>query len=257
MNTKELKEDLYELYCNRSSHRVPDITSVWTASTEWKLGPIFTERETYGDDNIYNAFITEAAGGIGKIRMQIPDDPDDPSSTKPQHGSTRSGFDGLTFGSLQNTNLPAHQSFGILVPSSNQKMTLEFYSLRFVHKDPDRRNLIWDRENKKCYIIDLEDAHQINDDAEPRKFIPETDFHTWGIAGPEINTSMYGLDPWSHTIENISRIPMMRLFKGWVQKLLGRSCSFPNMIIMLEYMELDECAFGLITYLSTSAFGIK
>lgn len=62
MNIEELKEDLDELYRNRSSHWVPDVTSVRTDSAEWKLSPIFTERETYGDDDIYKAFITEAAG---------------------------------------------------------------------------------------------------------------------------------------------------------------------------------------------------
>ena len=51
----------------------------------WKFGHIFTERETYGDDDIAKAFITEVCGtcvatqgegpnpgvqGIAKVRMQ-------------------------------------------------------------------------------------------------------------------------------------------------------------------------------------------
>lgn len=45
------------------------------------------------------------------------------------------------------------------------------------------------------YIIDLEDAYQINDDEEPTKFMPELHYREWGIAGPETNCHMYGLDP--------------------------------------------------------------
>lgn len=53
----------------------------------WKLGPVFTERETYGDDDLYGTYITETCGtcvttqvepnpgvqGIAKIRMQYAD----------------------------------------------------------------------------------------------------------------------------------------------------------------------------------------
>lgn len=45
------------------------------------------------------------------------------------------------------------------------------------------------------YIIDLEDARQLDDDCPPKVFTPERDFHLWGIAGPEINTGSFGLDP--------------------------------------------------------------
>ncbi|EZF31048.1 hypothetical protein H109_06693 [Trichophyton interdigitale MR816] len=75
------------------------------------------------------------------------------------------------------------------------KTIREFYSRRYIHYDPHRRNLVWDRESKKCYIIDLEDARHLDDDCPPKIFTPERDFLVWGIAGPEINTSLYGLDP--------------------------------------------------------------
>lgn len=129
MEIQELSGDLDELYRSRSSYCVPNRTSVRLGTVEWNLGPIFTERETYDDDDIYNDLITRAAGvcvaiqvrgsepgsrGIVKIRMQcilfpahsftprmgvgidlhrIPNDPEDPSSTTPHKGSTRSGFE--------------------------------------------------------------------------------------------------------------------------------------------------------------------
>ncbi|OJD24128.1 hypothetical protein ACJ73_04509 [Blastomyces percursus] len=252
MEVQELKGDLDELYRSRSSYWVPNLKSVRTGTAEWKLGPIFTERETYDDDGIYHDLITEAAGvcvatqvkgpqpgiqGIAKIRMQIPNDPDNPSSTKPHNGSTRSGFEWVNLRDLtergctctprlldiasldQAENYPVPGGFMFFIvmerlpgrnlvnfadlpmPERDQvrlafaKAIREFYSFRFVHRDPDRRNLMWDSENKKCYIIDLEDAHQINDDSERKKFIPEQGFYSWGIAGPEINTGMYGVDP--------------------------------------------------------------
>ncbi|KAK2758709.1 hypothetical protein FQN54_003399 [Arachnomyces sp. PD_36] len=254
MNTQELKDDLLELYNHRSSFFVRDKTSVTTDVAKWKLGPIFTERETWGYDDIDpDVFITEAAGacvvtqidgpnpgmqGIAKIRIQIPNAPEDYPSTKPHRCSARSGFEYVNLRELTEhgctcsprlldfqlfyqtsrkhpvpggfwvfivmERLPGRNlvNFADLPMSERDQVRLafaksirEFYSMRFRHDDPDRRNLVWDRENKKCYIIDLEDARQLDSDIEPRKFIPEIDFREWGIAGPEINTSRYGLDP--------------------------------------------------------------
>ncbi|KAK2861235.1 hypothetical protein FQN49_004409 [Arthroderma sp. PD_2] len=246
MNAKELKEDLGELYRNRSSFRVPRIFSILTDTAKWKLGPIFSERETYDeDDDIFHDFITEVAGvcvvtqvegpnpglqGIAKIRMQIPNDYEVPAPTKPQVSSTRTGFEALNLKELTEcgcTCTPKLLDLGLFkqtaeddplpggfmtfivmerlpgrnlvnfadLPMSERDQVSEFYALGCIHHDPDRRNLIWDAENKKCYIIDLEDVRQLDSDAKWRKFIPERDFHEWGISGPEINTSMYGLDP--------------------------------------------------------------
>ncbi|EQL34713.1 hypothetical protein BDFG_03425 [Blastomyces dermatitidis ATCC 26199] len=167
----------------------------------WKLGPVFTERETYGDDDIYETYMTETCGtcvatqvepnpgvqGIAKIRMQIPDDPGNPSSTKPKHSSRRVGFEFYNHDTLTKLGCTFRLAFA--------KSIREFYAFRFMHNDPNRRNLMWDPENKKCYIIDLEDAYQINDDEEPTKFMSELHYREWGIAGPEINCHMYGLDP--------------------------------------------------------------
>lgn len=86
MNVNELEGDLRELYCNRSSFEVPNYTHISTSTAEWKLGPIFSEREVWDlNDPVYDAYITEAAGvcvttqvkgptpgvqGIAKIRIQ-------------------------------------------------------------------------------------------------------------------------------------------------------------------------------------------
>ncbi|KAL2389229.1 hypothetical protein RJ035_002470 [Blastomyces gilchristii] len=219
----------------------------------WKLGPVFTERETYGDDDIYETYMTETCGtcvatqvepnpgvqGIAKIRMQIPDDPGNPSSTKPKHSSRRVGFEFYNHDTLTKlgcTCIPKLLDYASLIqkekdpvpggflfflvmerlpgrnlanfadcpclrgtksgwPLLSQSVASEFYAFRFMHNDPNRRNLMWDPENKKCYIIDLEDAYQINDDEEPTKFMSELHYREWGIAGPEINCHMYGLGP--------------------------------------------------------------
>ncbi|EAS35337.2 uncharacterized protein CIMG_00691 [Coccidioides immitis RS] len=254
MDLSELKDDLYDLYRNRSSYWVRDIPYFKSSCSKilWKLGPVFTERETYGDDDIYKTYITETCGtcvatqvegpspgvqGIAKIRLQIPDDPENPSSTKPQRSSSRLAFEyynhrtltelGCTcipklldytlFTQKKGDPLPGGFLFILVMerlpgrnlvnfadlPMSERdqvrlafaKSIREFYAFRFMHNDPDRRNLMWDPENKKCYIIDLEDAYQINDDEEPTKFMPEIHYREWGIAGPEINCHMYGLDP--------------------------------------------------------------
>lgn len=149
MEIHELKGDLEELYRSRSSYWVPDLKSVCTRTAEWKLGPIFTERETYDHDDIYADLITEAAGvcvvtqvkgpqpgahGIAKIRMQcvpyfipytfhpikkraltsarrIPNDPDIPSNTKPHNGSTRTGFEWVNLRDLTNADALAFPGF--------------------------------------------------------------------------------------------------------------------------------------------------
>ncbi|PGG99163.1 hypothetical protein GX51_06422 [Blastomyces parvus] len=250
MNVSELTDDLAELYNNRSSYWVRDTPFFKCGRSKilWKLGPVFTERETYGYDDIYKRYMTEACGtcvatqiepnpgvqGIAKIRMQIPDDPGNPSSTKPIDGSRRVGFEFYNHDKLTRLGctcipklldyelllqkekdplpggflfflvmerLPGRNllNFGDLPMSERDQVRLafanEFYAFRFMHDDSHRRNLIWDPENKKCYIIDLEDAYEINDDKEPTKFMPALHYREWGIAGPEINCHMYGLDP--------------------------------------------------------------
>ncbi|KAK2803492.1 hypothetical protein FQN50_006927 [Emmonsiellopsis sp. PD_5] len=251
MNTAQLTDDLRELYRNRSSFIIPDVPYFDNPRSGilWKFGPIFTERETCGDDPICDAYISEVGAtcvatqirgpnpglqGIAKIRMQIPDDP---SSTQPQSTSARSGFELYNHEKLtelgctctpklldsavfkQNDHCPVPNGFihylimekvpgrnlvnfgDLPMPERNQvrlafaKSIREFYALRFNHLDPGRRNLIWDAANKKCYIIDLEDAYEINDADDPEKFCPEFHFRKWGIAGPESNTSEYGWDP--------------------------------------------------------------
>lgn len=87
MNINDLSDDLLELYHERTSfwvHRTPSFRSP-QSQIHWKLGPVFTERETDGYDSIYKSYMTEVSGtcvatqiegpnsglqGIAKIRMQ-------------------------------------------------------------------------------------------------------------------------------------------------------------------------------------------
>ncbi|EZG07122.1 hypothetical protein H106_03454 [Trichophyton rubrum CBS 735.88] len=249
MNVNELEGDLRELYCNRSSFEVPNYTHISTSTAEWKLGPIFSEREVWDlNDPVYDAYITEAAGvcvttqvkgptpgvqGIAKIRIQIPNDYNVPTPTKPQDCSFQAGMEVFNLKELteagstctpklldhgfyeqtrKNDPLPGGfmvfivmerlpgrnlQNFNELPMFERDQVRLAFAKTirRYIHYDPHRRNLMWDRESKKCYIIDLEDARHLDDDCPPKIFTPERDFLVWGIAGPEINTSLYGLDP--------------------------------------------------------------
>ncbi|EEQ30712.1 hypothetical protein McanMca71_000602 [Microsporum canis] len=254
MNVDELDGDLWELHCDRSSFEVPNYSSIRTDTAKWKLGPIFSERETYDeDDELFDDFITEVAGvcvatqvegptpgvqGIAKIRMQIPNDYEIPAPTKPQDSSYRTATEVLNLKELTergSTCTPKLLDLGLfeqtrkedplpggfmtfivmerlpgrnlvnfdLLPMSERdqvrlafaKAIREFYAMGCVHDDPDRRNLMWDPENKKCYIIDLEDVRQLDSDVKRKTFTPELDFHDWAIAGPEVNTHLKGLDP--------------------------------------------------------------
>ncbi|PGH21302.1 hypothetical protein AJ80_03352 [Polytolypa hystricis UAMH7299] len=44
------------------------------------------------------------------------------------------------------------------------------------------------------FIIDLEDAYSVNDDAKPAKLRPLIEWFNWGIAGPSV-ISGDGVDP--------------------------------------------------------------
>ncbi|KAK2757017.1 hypothetical protein FQN54_004986 [Arachnomyces sp. PD_36] len=58
----------------------------------------------------------------------------------------------------------------------------EFYSYGYHHEDPHPRNIIWDAENKKCCIIDLEDVtFQGQGIARPAWTV---DFSLWKLKGP-------------------------------------------------------------------------
>ncbi|OAX83525.1 hypothetical protein ACJ72_02119 [Emergomyces africanus] len=125
-----------------------------------------SERETYGDDDFSKTNMTEGRGicvatqleapnpgvqGIAKIRMQYVD-----PAFKPL-----ANFADLPMSEKDQVRL----AFG--------KSIRKFYAFRYMHNDPGRRNMMWDPQNKRHYIIDLEDAYEINDDEEPTKFMPE------------------------------------------------------------------------------------
>ncbi|EFE42838.1 hypothetical protein TRV_02410 [Trichophyton verrucosum HKI 0517] len=206
MNVNELEGDLRELYCNRSSFEVPNYTHISTSTAEWKLGPIFSEREVWDlNDPVYDAYITEAAAGMEVFNLKELTEAGSTCTPKLlDHGfyeQTRKndplpgGF--MVFIVME--RLPGRnlQNFNELPMFERDQVRLAFAKTirRYIHYDPHRRNLMWDRESKKCYIIDLEDARHLDDDCPPKIFTPERDFLVWGIAGPEINTSLYGLDP--------------------------------------------------------------
>lgn len=87
MDVDELDDDLLELYCNRESEWITDVPYISTnyEKMQWKLGPIFKEREIHDYDTAFKAYISEASGvciatqikgpnpgvqGVAKIRMQ-------------------------------------------------------------------------------------------------------------------------------------------------------------------------------------------
>lgn len=87
MNRSEFQGDILEQYKNRSSSWVRNIQEFRgpRSQTRWKLGPVFAERETFGEDDYFDSYITEVGTtfvatqiegenpglqGIAKIRMQ-------------------------------------------------------------------------------------------------------------------------------------------------------------------------------------------
>ncbi|EER39377.1 conserved hypothetical protein [Histoplasma capsulatum H143] len=245
MDLEEIKDDLEELYNHRSTFCVRDIPCFRNPHSNilWKFGPIFTERELEG--SYQGEWLLEACvegpnpglQGVAKIRIRLPDDGRDPSTTEPKPSSTRvatefKNHDRLTklgaactpklldyalvtqqegdrlpggfLSILIMERLPGRNLVNFVdLPMSQRdqvrlafaKTIREFYALKFMHNDPDRRNLMWDPEKKKRYIIDLEDACQLGDKRAPRRFIPALDFRFWGVAGPGINCNSSGLDP--------------------------------------------------------------
>ncbi|KAK2755100.1 hypothetical protein FQN54_006629 [Arachnomyces sp. PD_36] len=71
------------------------------------------------------------------------------------------------------------------------KAILEFSTVvGLTHEDHHRRNLVWDRKNKKIYIVDLEAATHYG----VRKPSLSVALYFWGLAGPSVN-SRDGVDP--------------------------------------------------------------
>ncbi|KAJ9294033.1 hypothetical protein DTO271G3_7161 [Paecilomyces variotii] len=68
----------------------------------------------------------------------------------------------------------------------------EFHSLGYLHLDPGRRNLIWDDETKRCFIIDLEDVEYVG---KHTKFIPRAEFVYWELACQSRDSDPHEIDP--------------------------------------------------------------
>ncbi|EEP82855.1 predicted protein [Uncinocarpus reesii 1704] len=133
--------------------------------------------------------------------------------------------------------LPGHDlsNFGDLPMSERDQVRLafaksirEFYSFGFEHRDEARRNLIWDRVNQKCYIIDLEDAYQIENPDEYKKFIPELHWRSWQIAGPGKNCSLYGWDPMVPYGQPYIKDPSDEMLEKMAIEAAGKEVHFPR-----------------------------
>ncbi|RJE21038.1 hypothetical protein PHISCL_06633 [Aspergillus sclerotialis] len=64
------------------------------------------------------------------------------------------------------------------------KALMEFRGYGFDHYGPGRRNLIWDDESQKCFIVDLEDVRYCG--IESPSFYPWEDFSMWRLHSREL-----------------------------------------------------------------------
>ncbi|KAE8153515.1 hypothetical protein BDV25DRAFT_136806 [Aspergillus avenaceus] len=64
----------------------------------------------------------------------------------------------------------------------------EFYRFNIRHLDTNRRNVLWDEQNDRVYIVDLEDAIYWK---EHRRFWAYRDWEEWGLSGPERGEEYY------------------------------------------------------------------
>ncbi|KAK2749178.1 hypothetical protein FQN57_006793 [Myotisia sp. PD_48] len=266
MEVSELPDDLRDLYERRDHTNIPDNFTSFKCpktKTSWKAGPIFSERVIEAEDEVFDYYVAQACGvcivtqvegpnpglqAIAKLQCSmIPDDPYDPSTTKPKPHSGRASLELVALEGLVaagSTHTPKLLAEACLTQGPNHPVPGGFISVLVMEKvpghnlnkffdlpleerdevriafskafrDPGRRNLVWDRENKKIYIIDLENAYRINSKADPVAFVPERHFFNWEIAGPEIMTSRYGIDPMVPNSGEFVRNPD----QAWIEKL--------------------------------------
>ncbi|WEW61336.1 hypothetical protein PRK78_006826 [Emydomyces testavorans] len=277
MEVSQLDDDLLYLYNNRKSNWIPDIKYIRCSRSEWRLGPIFTEKEIRNLDRLYNRFISEASAlcvatqangsnpglqAIVKIRMQIRNPKRMPTIPEPANfyaarelralleltkrgctctpkfldqiwgeQGTADYVPGGYFAVFVMEKVPGHNlnHFFDLPMSERDQVRLafsksirEFYSLGFKHEDEGRRNLVWDSENKKCYIIDLEDAYEVEPPEKPSRFIPELDWHSWEVAGPDLVARAGRTDPMVPSDKQYIKEPDDETLERWAAEAAGK-----------------------------------
>ncbi|KAK2736426.1 hypothetical protein FQN57_000759 [Myotisia sp. PD_48] len=254
MNIDELDEDLRDLYSRKTSCLVPPIPSMENRKKETEIVDVCG---------------TCVATQVGQIPVSkvlqrygcsaLPNDPDDPDSTKCVRFSASAIYEitnldhlaelgstctpklldyKLTYQEYEDDPLPGgfliflimerlpghnlNNFFDLPMSERNQvrlafaKTIREFYALRFRHDDPGRQNLVWDRKNQKCYIVDLEEVRPLVAKNLTWKFVPEIDFYSWEIASPEIGDYEH-IDPMVPTTDEYVEDPD----DEWLEKLVS------------------------------------
>ncbi|PYI09135.1 hypothetical protein BO78DRAFT_337813 [Aspergillus sclerotiicarbonarius CBS 121057] len=72
------------------------------------------------------------------------------------------------------------------------KALWEFRSHGFLHRDPRRENIIWDRDAQKCYIVDLEDAEDCK--LKRTGIDPRLELSLWNLHGRQSQSAENHLD---------------------------------------------------------------
>ncbi|KAK2783644.1 hypothetical protein FQN53_009096 [Emmonsiellopsis sp. PD_33] len=99
------------------------------------------------------------------------------------------------------------------------KSLRQFYSAGYRHGDEACRNLIWDREREKCYIIDFEEVHKCG---YTRDFIPEIEWPLWGIEGPGLKNGAASMDPMVPTNRAFVRNPDDETLESWAAESIEK-----------------------------------
>ncbi|KAK2783325.1 hypothetical protein FQN52_000334 [Onygenales sp. PD_12] len=105
------------------------------------------------------------------------------------------------------------------VRSAFSKSLRQFYSAGYRHGDEACRNLIWDREREKCYIIDFEEVHKCG---YTRDFIPEIEWPLWGIEGPGLKNGAASMDPMVPTNRAFVRNPDDETLESWAAESIEK-----------------------------------
>ncbi|THC90094.1 hypothetical protein EYZ11_010442 [Aspergillus tanneri] len=88
------------------------------------------------------------------------------------------------------------------------KAVWEFRSNGFYHHDPRRENLVWDNVSQRCFIVDLEDAEDMELTEKDICLDPLTEFSLWNLRGKEKR-------PFDDDGDNDPMIPIKR-HDGWM-----------------------------------------
>ncbi|KAF1851550.1 uncharacterized protein K460DRAFT_351460 [Cucurbitaria berberidis CBS 394.84] len=62
-----------------------------------------------------------------------------------------------------------------------RKALIEVWSCGIIPNDRALRNIVWDQQERKCYIVDFEDSHLIDVEKEQPPGFTEIEFRRWNI----------------------------------------------------------------------------